>query len=354
MPNGAQWTNGSGVFMRPLLMAFGVLTLCACGGNVDFSPEDDVCTSHSKVAGVASITHVQPEDIPANADVTLTLSGTGLPAKASVLLASEPCLTTQGLTLLTFEAKCRTPEAGIHLLTVFDQHACEPAQQVVSTQVTVSDRTTPSLLFTSGLGSGQCYALGSNELVDCGSALAQQLNSSQDGMKALSMSHFFPLQNAATDTRYSFEECVQDQRTLLVWEGKTQSGFRAGHHRYTQPDLSIDNPNDMALSEGHTEHYLSRVKQQKLCGFDDWRLPIAEELQGLLNYGVAVPAPLWSTQDFPNTPSEARYWTGTPYADSTLLNWYVDFASGMVSIASRLEGLSLRLVRGQAGVSSQD
>ncbi len=346
--------HGYGMVTGPLLMAAGVVVLSACGGNSGFAPEDDVCTTHPKASAAASMSRVQPENIPANSEVTLTLTGIGLPEKASVLLASEPCLATQGLTAQTFEARCQTRESGNHVLSVYAHDACASAQRVASIQVMVSDRATSRLLFASGLGSGQCYAVGSDDLVDCGSALAQQLSPSQDGMKILPVPQFSTLQNVLTGTRYTLEECIQDPRTSLVWEGKTKTGFRAGHHRYTQTQLSPDNPSDLALSGRDTDQYLARVNRQRLCGFDDWRLPSAEELQGLLNYGVAVPAPLWSSQDFPNTPTEARYWAATPYADSTLLHWYVDFASGVVSIAARQEGLSLRLVRGPAGVSFLD
>jgi hypothetical protein len=347
-------THGYGLVTKPLLMVAGALLLSACGGNSGSVPEDDVCTTHPNALAAASMTRVQPEDIPANSEVTLSLTGIGLPEKASVMLASEPCFATQGLTAQTFEARCQTRESGHHWLTVYAHDACASAQGVASLQVMVSDRATSSLLPASGLGSGQCYAVGSDEWVDCGSALAQQLSPSQDGMKMMPVPQFSTLQNVLTGTRYTSEECIQDPRTSLVWEGKTKTGFRAGHHRYIQTHLGLDNSSDLALSEGHTDHYLARVNRQKLCGFDDWRLPSAEELQGLLNYGVAVPGPLWSSQDFPNTPNEARYWTATPYADSTLLHWYVDFASGVVSIATRQEGLSLRLVRGPAGVSFLD
>lgn len=342
----ARRTHGYGMQVQQLLRVIAVLTLSACGGSSGFLPEDDVSASQPIVAEAASITRVQPEDIPANADVNLTLAGMALPEKACVFLASEPCLLTQGPTARTLAARCRTGDSGIHILSVVENGACASRQPVASTPVTVSDRATPSLLFASGLASHQCYAAGRDELVDCESALAQQLNTLQDGMKTLSSPSLSHVLNANTGAYYALEECVQEARTSLVWEGKAQTGWRAGHRLYTQPNLNWDNPFGMAMSEGSIDHYLVKVNQQKLCGFDDWRLPSAEELQGLLNYGVAVPAPMGSSQYFLNTPTEARYWTGTPYADSALLHWYVDFSSGMVSIASREEGLSLRLVRG--------
>lgn len=332
-----------------------VLAVSACGGDVEISScVDGGCPSKPEALAAASITLVEPVDIPADSDVLLTLTGMGFSQAGFVTLSSVPCLTPQMRTAVTLQVQCTSREAGVHMLSVFAPDSDQASKVIARMAVTVSSRTTPSHLVDSGTHAHQCFEAGSQVWVACDSQAAQGLSRVQEGMKPIQALRFSTLPNAATGRPYALEDCIKDERTSLVWEGKAQAGWRAGQRLYTHYDRSLYDPFDLATSEGNTGLYVAKVKQALLCGFDDWRLPRPEELQGLLNYGVAVPGPLWPHAYFPNTPAEARYWTATPYADSALLSWYVDFASGVVSMASRQEGLSLRLVRGPSVVSAQE
>jgi hypothetical protein len=89
---------------------------------------------------------------------------------------------------------------------------------------------------------------------------------------------------------------------------------------------------------------VAAVNAARLCGYSDWRLPTADELQGIVDYGVAYPDPTIDVTWFPNT-QQGVYWTGTGYAGRSYYAWYVNFGDGLVY--SNLRGYHghVRLVR---------
>lgn len=196
----------------------------------------------------------------------------------------------------------------------------EVAYQTSSTGISTTGK-----LPDTGTTAAQCYAAGSDALVSCTSAAAIALNPKQDGMVGRDVTS-----PSNTDGKlgfsysavgsYSKEECVKDNITGLTWEGKPTTGLRAAGNTYT-------NYGDNSASDAST--YVAAVNAAKLCGYSDWRLPTADELQGLVDYSVAYPGPTIDATWFPNTPQGA-YWASTGYAGGS--PWGVYFFIGDVYI----------------------
>jgi len=139
--------------------------------------------------------------------------------------------------------------------------------------------------------------------------------------------------------------CTRDNFTGLVWEVKTDDGgLRDKDWLYTwyYADPS-DNGGDPGVLGGDTcggtlgtecnsDAYAAAVNGIALCGFDNWRLPVGDELVGLVHYGiVAKPgAGTPATIDgdyFPNTLT-FYYWTASTVAREPRDAWLVDFDIG--------------------------
>ncbi|MCX8517043.1 MAG: DUF1566 domain-containing protein [Rhodoferax sp.] len=106
---------------------------------------------------------------------------------------------------------------------------------------------------------------------------------------------------------YDKTECVQDNNTGLVWEGKTASGARAGTSTYTNYDgtdvgqkgnAGAAIPTQISASNNSIGYVNSVNAGSGLCGYTDWRLPTVEELQGIV---VSGQSPSIDTAWFPNT-----------------------------------------------------
>jgi hypothetical protein len=199
---------------------------------------------------------------------------------------------------------------------------------------------TAAQVHDTGVTASQCYGSGSNTLVSCTGSAALALNSVQDGMLGRDVSS---ADNADGKLGFSFSavgsyastECVKDNLTGLIWEGKPTAGDRASSNSYS-------NYGDGRSADASS--YVTTVNAAKLCGYSNWRLPTRAELQALLDYSVASPGPGVDTTWFPNT-AAASYWSSSAYLGSTAKAWYVSFANGTVSSDTRSVKLPLRLVR---------
>ena len=160
--------------------------------------------------------------------------------------------------------------------------------------------------------------------------------------------------------------CTRDNFTGLVWEVKTDDGgLRDKDWLYTwyYADPS-DNGGDPGILGGDTcggtlgtecnsDAYAAAVNGIALCGFDNWRLPVGDELVGLVHYGiVAKPgAGTPATIDgdyFPNTLTDAAwYWTADALAQKLfpIFSWFVAFNDGAANYAGKDIASAVRLVR---------
>jgi hypothetical protein len=241
-------------------------------------------------------------------------------------------------------AAALTNASAVNVSFVPDQVGTYVANVVVSdgavTSGAASVRITAAQLHDSGINTSQCYGSGSNALVSCTGTAALALNSAQDGMLGRDVTS---ASNSDGKLGFSFSavssyattECVKDNLTGLVWEGKPTTGERASGNNYSNYGDS---------SSADASAYVTIVNTAKLCGYSNWRLPTSDELRALLDYSVVNPDPNLDVTWFPNT-LPSPYWTSSPYLGSSSKAWAVNFANGYVSSSTRSGKLPVRLVR---------
>jgi hypothetical protein len=195
------------------------------------------------------------------------------------------------------------------------------------------DWQTPAIPHT-GITNDQCFKAGSGNLVVCESLTefdAIHLNAQQDGHRRL----INPMSYRAVGN-HAITECVLDNVTGLVWEGKTATGPRAGNLLFTN---AVGNA-------GGVNTYIAAVNSSNLCGYSDWRLPTREELLNLVNFGQ-VSGPKISIAWFSNT-EPADHWTASPVGDGAASIWAVNFSNGWSNYILRSAPAAIRLVHGAA------
>ena len=80
---------------------------------------------------------------------------------------------------------------------------------------------------------------------------------------------------------------------------------------------------------------LAYAENLRLAGFDDWRLPDAKELHGIVDYSRAPDAADPARRSpaiapvFTLTDPESWFWTGTSHGDNTAFAVYVCFGRGL-------------------------
>ena len=162
----------------------------------------------------------------------------------------------------------------------------------------------------------------------------------------------------ASDGLYDKTECVQDNNTGLVWEGKTASPAtsRLGTSTYTNYDstgraqkpiapgsTTYVNPTQGEINAStNSIGYVNSVNAIGLCGYNDWRMPTQNELEGILASGGN---PRIDTAWFPNTQAD-NYWTSTTTGGINEQTWVVIFQPGTGrTFGPRNFTLAVRLVR---------
>jgi hypothetical protein len=165
-------------------------------------------------------------------------------------------------------------------------------------------------------------------------------------------------------------QCVRDNVTGLVWEGKPVGDGRFGSQGlhdaddvYTWYSTDATNNNGAKGSPGkrrafcygfnyvdpaawcNTEAYVNRANTEGWCGFKDWRLPDRRELVGLMDPSGVYLTGAIDRGYFPEGRSFG-YWTATPHASYSAWAWSVNFLDGSSYFKERTAYLAVRLVRG--------
>jgi Protein of unknown function (DUF1566) len=183
---------------------------------------------------------------------------------------------------------------------------------------------------------------------------------------------------------YDKTECVQDNTTGLIWEGKTTSGLRASDNKYDNLDsttaIQVPAITYIIPSQGSTTTpartptqeeidaptnsigYQRNVNATNLCGASNWRIPTKAELESIRILGATT---LIDFEWFVNTDWNGAYATSTPYNGDQLTTSAVQFYDrgiytakggprfGLQSVAGPFPGVgyyryqynSIRLVR---------
>jgi len=138
--------------------------------------------------------------------------------------------------------------------------------------------------------------------------------------------------------------CVKDHVTGLIWEVKTGDG---GLHDKEQVFSYYSSNFDPSGKYGVTDDaqgFVDEVNRLGWCGAHDWRLPTAQELQSLVNYGIDFPGPVIDERFFPRT-KNTPHWTATAHIRKPGLAWVVYFDDGRIYEEDRPKKLPIRLTR---------
>lgn len=159
------------------------------------------------------------------------------------------------------------------------------------------------------------------------------------------------LGSAATDWA-----CTRDNVTGLVWEVKTTSGLRSTSNTYTwySTDTTSNGGNAGTANGGtcsggsgcDTKKFVADGNAAALCGYTDWRMPTAKELQSLVDFSLSGtgPATIDATY-FPNTQA-GWYWSADNFAADPTNAWSVYFGDGSTGHGLKPVSYYVWLVRG--------
>jgi hypothetical protein len=153
--------------------------------------------------------------------------------------------------------------------------------------------------------------------------------------------------------------CVTIPATGLSWELKTDDGgVHDKDNRYRWGGTGTERTGAQRNAEQQSgsifyddwNSLVSAANNEKLCGFEDWRVPTIEELKTLVI--TRSEPPLIDTRLFPLTLAEP-YWSVTAYAHYPEHAQTVDFATGASNYYQGFRGnrLPVRLVRGQMRIA---
>ena len=214
------------------------------------------------------------------------------------------------------------------------------------TGATTNSYTTPAMGYA---GNGAVYSVVVTDSVGATTSSNATLTVS---LSTSSTKSYSQVANAS-DGLYAKTECVQDNNTGLIWEGKNPgaigSGSRLGTSTYTNYDSTASGQKDEGTNPAQADidastnsiGYKNSVNTSALCGYTDWRLPTKEELQGIV---ASSGNPKIDTTWFPDTRA-AAYWSSSPHVVYASYAWSVGFDYGLANGFDRDYYGHVRLVR---------
>lgn len=139
--------------------------------------------------------------------------------------------------------------------------------------------------------------------------------------------------------------CVTIAATGLSWELKTDDGgIHDKDNRYRWGGIGAQETGSFFYDDWNS--LVTAANNEKLCEFEDWRVPTIEELKTLVT--TQSEPPLIDTRLFPLTLAEP-YWSVSVYAQYPEHAQTVNFTTGASSYYQGFRGnrLPVRLVRGE-------
>lgn len=246
-----------------------------------------------RVVGAASVAHTTPS----GKYVTIAEDGALASFEAAILFAGlpqgRPLERNYAICTSFFDFSCRESVkladfptghgfAEIYLNGNLKDAVLKESMRTIFVKLTSAainelDRETMgNLIPHTGITASQCYKAGSNNFVSCSSPEALALNDQQDGMRASKN----PMSYREVGG-YSRTDCILDVVTGLMWEGKPNTGLRAGSNLYT--NYGDDRTGDISA-------YVKYVNTIGLCEHTDWRTPNADELYSTINLSINTSA----------------------------------------------------------------
>lgn len=180
---------------------------------------------------------------------------------------------------------------------------------------------------------------------DCNQGRDASNNDDSDGHAGFSFTKLdssgLPLPDQSVDYAALPWACVRDNVTGLVWEVKTDDG---GIH---DKDTTYRWGGITHQGNYGTEFYddwdelVNGSNNESLCGYNDWRVPITQELISIVD--ISRYNPSIDINYFPNTNSSV-YWMASPYSNIDRAR-ASNFSKGTSHSYSRSSNLYVRLVR---------
>ena len=152
--------------------------------------------------------------------------------------------------------------------------------------------------------------------------------------------------------------CVLDQFTGLTWEVKSDSeGLHNWRNTYSwhNPDEAhgeldyrgTPNGGSCSGSDCDTHAWVIAVNEQGLCGFNNWRMPLKDELASISDPRKVDTPPTTNTEYFPFAQA-GEYWSANDYSFQWDAAWLWNFQLGHDRVEWKATPNYARLVRGEA------